>query len=286
MTLKWHDAPNSVLMYIILFVVLFISTSVGLEWPAYRSMIPEIPDEQVRGAIESTAVETLAEGDVHAPPVDAFQLAERLGMVVARDVVGASTRARFARLGGFTAHNQAAILLADDPRPERRQWAVAHEIGESLAELVFDKLGVDPREAPHAARENVANRLAGHLLLPSDWFVQDGLAVDWDLLELKRRYATAIYELVARRMLEMPVGVVITLADQGQIQWRLSNRFLRTPPLTAAERCAWQAAFTHGESARCEPGDLPDGIEDVRAWPIHEPEWRREIIRTVLADEW
>ena len=248
-------------------------------------MLPEIPEEQVRAAVEGVACEVLAEDDVAGPPIDALLLAERLGMVVARDGVG-DTRARFVRIGGAGVEGQAAILLADDPRPERQQWAVAHEIGESQAYRVFTELGVDPIEAPMAARESVANRLAGCLLLPRDWFLADGGAVDWDLLELKARYTTASHELIARRMLEMPPAVIITLVDQGKIQWRKSNRHFRAPPMTTPEVAAWKVAHEQGRAARCETAELPNGIEDVRAWPIHEPQWRREIIRTALTDEW
>lgn len=248
-------------------------------------MLPEIPEEQVRAAVEGVAREVLAEGDAFGPPVDALLLAERLGMVVARDGVS-DARARFVRLGSPGEVAQATILLADDPRPERRHWAVAHEIGESTAYRVFRELGVDPNEAPVAAREAVANRLAGCLLLPRDWFLSDGGAVDWDLLELKARYSTASHELIARRMLEMPPPVIITLVDQGKPQWRRSNRHFRAPPRTPPEVAAWKVAHEQSQAARCETTELPDGIEDVRAWPVHEPQWRREIVRTALSDEW
>jgi hypothetical protein len=78
--------------------------------------------------------------------------------------------------------------------------------------------------------------------------------------------------------------VIVTLFDQGQARWRCSNLAGRTPPLTTAERDARQAAHVLDESARCDVGELPDGIEDVRAWPIHEPPWQREIIRTQVAE--
>jgi hypothetical protein len=248
-------------------------------------MLPEIPEEQVRAALEGVARDVLAESEIYGPPVDAFLLAERLGMIVARDGVG-DTRARFVRIGGSGEGGQTAILLADDPRPERRHWAVAHEVGESQAYRVFSELGVDPHEAPPAAREAVANRLAGCLLLPRDWFAVDGNLVDWDLFELKSLYSSASHELIVRRMLEMPRPVIVTLVDQGKPQWRKSNRHFRSPPMTPPEQDAWRIAHDQGAAARYEQADLPEGIEDVRAWPIHEPDWRREIIRTALADEW
>jgi Zn-dependent peptidase ImmA (M78 family) len=248
-------------------------------------MLPEIPEEQVRTAVEGVALEVLAEGDIFAPPVDAALLAQRLGMVVARDGVS-DTRARFVRLGGAGVGGQATIYLADEPRPERRHWAIAHEIGESEAYRVFGELGVDPLEAPPAAREAVANRLAGCLLLPREWFLADGAVLDWDLYELKARYATASHEMVARRMLEMPPPVILTMFDQGKRVWRKSNRHFRTPPLTPPEVDAWKTAFEQAAPTRCESSELPEGIEDVRAWPVHEPQWRREFVRTALADEW
>jgi predicted transcriptional regulator len=247
-------------------------------------MLPEIPEEQVRAAVESVAREVLAEGEIFGPPVDATLLAGRLGMVVARD--GASeTRGRFARLGGSGDGGQATIFLADDLRPERRQWAVAHEIGESRAYRVFHKLEINPVDAPSAAREGVANRLAGCLLLPRDWFLSVGGLVEWDLFALKSRFATASHEMIARRMLEMPAPVIITLFDQGKRQWRKSNRHFRTPPMTPPEMNAWKSAHELAVAAQCETSELPEGIEDVRAWPVHETGWRREIIRTAVADD-
>jgi hypothetical protein len=261
-------------------------------------MLPEIPDEQVRHAFDGVAREILLAAGLAQPPVDAFHVAEQLGLIIARDQPAArglaQPRARFVRLGAGAKliqtnegddggpANQGAILLADDPRRERRQWAVAHEIGESRAYRVFAELGVDPRDAPVAAREEVANRLAGSLLLPRDWFLRDGVRTDWDLFDLKAIYATASHELIARRLLEMPPAVVVTLADQGRCVWRRSNRLFRAPPLTPAERAAWTAAHDGGQPVQCDPGELPDGVDDVRAWPIHEPGWRREIIRTEL----
>jgi hypothetical protein len=92
--------------------------------------------------------------------------------------------------------------------------------------------------------------------------------------------------MIARRMLEMPPPVILTLADQGKKVWRKSNCHLRTPPMTPPEIDAWKIAHERGEAARCDTRGLPEGIDDVRAWPVHEPDWRREIVRTALIEQW
>lgn len=247
-------------------------------------MLAEIPGEQLRAALERTAYDVLGAAEITAPPVDAFELASRLGMTVAREE-GAPQRARFVQFGGAAPHGRTAILLADDPRVERRHWAVAHEIGEAHAHRVFSDLGVDPLEAASGAREAIANHLASCLLLPHAWFAAEGEALDWDLARLKERFVTASHELIARRMLEMPPPVIITLFDQNKQQWRRSN-VGRAAPMVPAEADARRVAFELGEAVRCEPRELLQGVVDVRAWAIHEPEWKREIVRTELADAW
>lgn len=245
-------------------------------------MSPDLPAEQIRDALDRLAHNVLAEAGVADPPVDALLLAERLGMVVARDP-SAANRARFVRLGGIEV--QPAILLADEPRSERRHWALAHEIGECMAYRAFAEWGVDPADADAGARERVANQLAGRLLLPRDWFFAAGVAENWSLPKLKRRFATASHELIARRMLDMPAPIIVTLCDQGRLQWRKANAGRRPPPMTPPEVAAWQVAHRTQRPARCEPAELPESVVDVRVWPIHEPDWRREIIRTELATD-
>jgi Zn-dependent peptidase ImmA (M78 family) len=246
-------------------------------------MLAEIPVEQLRDALDRVVWELLAEAEAMAPPVDAFDVAARLGLVVARDG-GSATRARLVRLHGGLAAARPTILLADEPRAERRQFAVAHEIGEAYAHRVFAELRVDPCEAAGGTREAVANRLAGCLLMPRVWFAADGAACAWDLFELKTLYATASHEMIARRMLEMAPAIVVTLWDQGRRIWRRSNVLGRSTPLTAAESAARRAAHDCGLPVRCDALELPDGVDDVRAWPVHEPGWKREIVRTQVAE--
>ena len=247
-------------------------------------MLTEIPAEQFSATVAEVAREVLAEVEWRQPPVDTIEVAKRLNLVVARDST-MEVRARFVRLSELGKAGRGTILLADELRLERRQWAVAHEVGESMAYRVFAMLGVPLVDIPPAGRERVSNHLASCLLLPRNWLATDGEAVGWDLVELKRIYATASHELIARRMLEMAPPVMVTLFDQGALQWRRSNALRRPPDLTAAESSVWRAAFESGKATECEATELPDGINQIRCWPIHEPGWRREILRTELI-EW
>ena len=257
-------------------------------------MLTEIPAEQFATTVEAVAREVLAEVEWNRPPIDTLVIAERLGMVVARDTA-MEVRARFVRLNPTSGDprgrgeegraGRGTILLADDPRPERRQWAVAHEVGESLAHRVFVRLGVSLIDLPSSGRERVANHLASCLLLPRDWLAADGEAVGWDLLELKQIFSTASHELIARRMLEMMPPVIVTLFDQGALQWRRSNVAHRPPALTSAEASVWRSAFERSEATEYAESELPEGISHIRCWPVHEPGWRREILRTDLV-EW
>ncbi len=246
-------------------------------------MLTEIPVDQMQETINACAQELLAGTGIDRPPIDVMLVAERLKLVVARDDQ-AAVRARFVRVGLANRAGCGTILLSEDPRPERRQWAVAHEIGEYAAHRVFLELGIDPTDLVVGEREQMANHLANALLLPFDWFRADGFAVDWDLLELKRIYTTASHELIARRMLSMLPGVIISLFDQGKLVWRKSNVLRRSPPLVPAELSTWQVSHKQGEPAQYECQDLPEGLRDVRCWPVHEPEWKREILRTALED--
>ncbi|MEX2309782.1 MAG: ImmA/IrrE family metallo-endopeptidase [Pirellulales bacterium] len=248
-------------------------------------MLSEIPDDEFAAALDACAAEVLWEAGVTEPPVNALAVADGLGLVVARDFA-MPYRGRFIRLAECEGRGggQGTIVVGEADRPEREQWAVAHEIGESIAFRVFHRLGVAFDEALSTARERVANRLASCLLLPRRWFAVDGLELDWDLVALKDRYATASHELIARRMLEMRPPIVITVCDHGRVHWRRSNVTSRPPCILPEEKTVWRAARETDLPAE-ETLDLETGVSRVRCWPIHEPGWKREILRSEIA-EW
>lgn len=236
--------------------------------------------EAWREALDAEAERLLAQAGVEEPPIDMLRAATTLGFVVAVDE-RLTVRARHVQLAaGGEEEDGAAILLRPEPRMERRHWAVAHEIGEHHVHGVFTRLGIEADVVPPRIREQTVNSLANRLLLPSLWFTSDGMKRRWDLAALKRRYMTASYELIARRMLEMESPAIMTMIDQAEPKFRRSNFAGPVPPLMNVERTLWHAARTTGQiqqdrDRRCW----------VRVWPIHEGKWQREIIRTELTDD-
>lgn len=238
-------------------------------------MLAEIPPEELSDALDAAAAEVLTQAGVEQPPVDSLCVARALGTTVAVDE-RQQGRARYVRLQARRgASPRTTILLRPEPRLERRQWAVAHEIGEHVAHRVFSHLLVDSREIAPGTREKVANHLAGRLLLPTAWFGPDAESCQWDLIELKRRYRTASHELIARRMLDFPPPVIITIFDQGGLYLRRSNVPGEIPAPSSAEMECYRT--THD---RNRPYEASEGTQLVRSWPVHEEGWKREILRT------
>jgi predicted transcriptional regulator len=220
-------------------------------------------------AIDDYVARLLARAGIGRPPVDSIRLARRLEIEVLFDA-SQEPRGRQTRLAG-----RSAIFIRPDDRPERRQWAVAHELGETLAHELFHESGVDVAEMSPESREQGANLAASRLLLPSEWFRVDAERSGGDLLSLKRRYETASHELIAFRLLDLPQPAVITVFDQGRQTRRKGNGPFRVPPLDRTEEECWLEVRRFGrahESAR-------DGRR-IQGWPIHEPGWQREILRT------
>lgn len=241
-------------------------------------MLPEIPAEELTACLDRAAGRLLRKAGVRAPPVDALRIAAALGIETAIDG-GQQPRARYVELraarGGTP---RAAILLRPEPRSERRQWAVAHELGEREAADVFGRLSIDPRAAPPGAREWVANQMANRILLPTRWLARAGATFGWDLMALKDRFRTASHELILRRMLEFAPPVIVSIFDHGALSFRRGNRGGRMA-LTKIERECWHAAHSSGKTQ-----ERIVGMYSVRGWAVHEEGWKRELLRMEVAD--
>jgi hypothetical protein len=235
-------------------------------------------EKELTDVLDETVAAVLRRAGVKRPPINAVELARRLGYPVHWDD-RQSGRARVASIrGGPGRRPRPAIFLRREPRAERIHWAVAHEIGEQFTAEVCRRLHVDPAESAEG-REQIANSLATRLLLPGKWFSHDAVDLDYHVPQLKACYTTASHELVARRLLDLRTPVLIAIFDHGKLEFRRWNRPGRPPPLSQIEQQLWQRAHESGRAAGSA------GPPRIDAWPIHEPGWKREIIRLELPSD-
>ena len=218
--------------------------------------------------------ELLAAARITAPPVDVIALAQaHLGMIVCMDKRQLQ-RGRAQRAAGTR-----QIYLRPEPTEERHQWTVAHEIGEHLKPELLQRLGIQPHEAKAMAGESLANLFAYRLLVPTCWFVDDAPSLEFDLLALKQRYRTSSHEVLAWRMLDLPQPCIITIIDNEAIHRRRSNAWPTKRALTPVEKKCQRYVHVHGK-----PKSWAADSWTVQGWPVHTPEWKREILRSVMED--
>lgn len=232
----------------------------------------DVPREEVIAAIDQAVEELLRAAGILEPPVDAIRLAQQhLGMVVCLDR-GQQQRGRAQRAAG-----QKQIYLRPEPREERHQWTVAHEIGEHMKVNLLQRIGLPPNETPPMMGESLANLFAYHLLVPHCWFAADAPDLEYDVPALKQRYRTSSHEVIALRLLDLASPCVITIVDNDRIYrrrsnaWRVAARRMEPPEL----KCQRRVNQT-GESQVVQEGGWK-----VHGWPIHLPTWQREILRSV-----
>jgi Zn-dependent peptidase ImmA (M78 family) len=238
-------------------------------------MIEDLPRDEVVGTIDRAVEELLQAAGIDAPPVDAIALAQRhLGMVICLDR-RQPQRGRAQRAGG-----RKQIYLRPEPIEERHQWTVAHEIGEHLKVSLLQRLGVEPEQTRAMMGESLANLFAYRLLVPGCWFAADAPDLNYDVLELKQRYRTASHEVIAWRMLDLPEPCIITVVDNDHISrrrstaWRVRRQL--EPPEQECQR------YVHYYS---RPRVVREVGWTVQGWPVHQADWKREILRSVVEME-
>jgi Zn-dependent peptidase ImmA (M78 family) len=239
-------------------------------------MIENIPREEVAAAVDRMVTDLLRAAGVEQPPVDAIVLAQRhLGMVVCLDR-RQPQRGRAQRSAG-----RKQIFLRPEPREERHQWTVAHEIGEHLKASLLQRLGIEPGETKAMAGESLANLLAHRLLVPTCWFAADAPQLDYDVLELKKRYRTASHEVVALRMLDLPEPCIISIVDNDHLSRRRSNAWrIRSHELEPPEKQCQEYVHYYSRAHVVQESGWT-----VQGWPVHQVDWKREILRSVVDPE-
>jgi hypothetical protein len=228
--------------------------------------------DEVHEAVDRAVVDLLDAAGVTAPPVDAIALAQgHLGMVVCLDRTQPQ-RGRAQRVAG-----RKQIFLRPEPSEERHQWTVAHEIGEHLKADLLRRLGVEPEQTRALSGESLANLFADRLLVPTRWLAAEARDCGHDLFELKERFSTASHEVIAWRLLDLDEPCIITIVDNDHVHRRRSNAWRINRDLSAPERACQQ--LVHQES---RPHALRQDGWSVQGWPVHQVDWRREVLRSVI----
>jgi Zn-dependent peptidase ImmA (M78 family) len=238
-------------------------------------MTDDLPREEVTAVVDRVVRELLDTAGVTEPPVDAIKLAQgQLGMIVCLDR-RQEQRGRAQRAAG-----RRQIYLRPEPTEERHQWTVAHEIGEHLKTTLLERLHVEPGQTFAMSGESLANLFAHRLLVPTSWYAADAPAHRFDLQALKACYRTSSHEVLALRMLDLPDPCVITIIDNDRIHKRRTNGPRIRRELTPAEEKCRQYVNKHGKIQVVRA----DGWT-VQGWPVHQADWKREILRSVVEEE-
>ena len=128
--------------------------------------------------------------------------------------------------------------------------------------------------------ESLANLFADHLLVPTCWFAGDAPGCDFDLPQLKERYRTASHEVIALRCLDLPAPCVISIVDNDHVHRRRSNAWRVNRKLAPAEEeCQRYVSYYS------RPHTVRQGGWTVHGWPVHQTDWKREILRSVIDED-
>jgi hypothetical protein len=235
-------------------------------------MMEDLSREEVVAVVDRAVEDLLGAAGLEGPPVDAIALAQRhLGMQVCLDR-RQPQRGRAQRSAG-----RRQIFLRPEPTEERHQWTVAHEIGEHCKASLLPRLGIEPGQARAMAGESLANLFAYRLLVPTCWFAADAPGCNYDVLDLKQLYRTASHEVIAWRFLDLPAPCIVTVVDNDHLHRRRSNawpvRRHLEPPEQQCQR------YVHYYS---RPRVVREAGWTVQGWPVHQADWKREILRSVV----
>jgi hypothetical protein len=230
-------------------------------------MREDLSRDEVVAVIDCMLEELLEQAGLPEPPVDAMALAQRhLGLTISLD-------RRPPQRGRVRRQTE----LRPEPTVERQQWTAAHAIGEHLKPALLQRLGIEPPQTRALLGESLTNLFATHLLVPGSWFAAHAPAADYDVLQLKERYRTASHEAIALRLLDLPEPCIITVLDNEHIHRRRSNAWRVRRELSPAERTC-QRYVNHYS----RPKVVRQDGWTVQGWPVHQTDWKREILRSVV----
>ncbi len=176
------------------------------------------------------------------------------------------------------------LVVRSELRAERRNFLIAHEVAHVYWAQEEHHQG-DPTLGERL--EYFCNKFASLLLIPHQWFREDAIACDYDLLRLKDIYSTASNELIARRLASLRPFIVTIYDDDGRGNKRVTDKFTandrRPKSLRSAEKMLVDKISSRGEVV-VEGGTIRDRGQFIpvrlKGYPIFEGDWKRIILFT------
>lgn len=235
----------------------------------------DFTSEDLFDAVDRAVNELLDRCGVVEPPVDALDmLRSAFGFRIDFD------EPHDARQYGDRPRRRAGpneLILHPDSTEESRQTLAGRAVAKKLIPAILTRLGVVPGTENKSAQQTLVGLVTSRLLLPSRWFVGDAHRAGFDLIELKERYPTVGWEMLAWRMLDADdEPSVIAIVDDDAVTARRGNRFPATRKLTAAEEeCIEKIRETE------EPAKVRREEWTAMGWPTQGVPFRRIIVRSV-----
>jgi len=232
--------------------------------------------EDLFDAIDRIVRDLLEREGIEEPPVDAVALAQHafhLTVTEAEEEGEPQYGDRPPR------RRSKEIVLRMEQSEAGRNAVCARACAKELLPTLLTKLGVAPGTENRSAQTSLIATVVPRLLLPSKWFEKDARRAGFDLFEIKERYSTATYEMIALRLLDLDEPIVIAIVDDGAVATRRGNRSQAGRTLTPAESGCIEKVV-----AAREPQTLRRDGWTARGWPIPGGPFNRIILRSVPDD--
>jgi hypothetical protein len=223
-----------------------------------------MPDdfEGVSELLDKLVEKLLAECGIDRPPVEPKKIADALGLVYDETELEGRRGQSYRRFG------RQHVEIHRKDRPERKNFALAHEI----MELELKKVLEDPRES-----HRWANLGASFLLMPTPWVRDHCLRTGFDLVKLRKVFTTASWEVIALRTLNFSESIITIVDDDRVTRRKSSYPFYVSKKLSDEEK---HVVLDVLQTKKVQKQHFPSC--EVTAYPVFEKERKRVILRTVL----
>jgi predicted transcriptional regulator len=237
----------------------------------------DFSQEDLFDAIDRLVAALLDRAGVVEPPVNALRIAEdHLGIPVEFAEPEEDERGR---PRPRARRPTAGIVLAPYMSDEQQQSAAAHGTARALLPDLLRKLEIAPGSESKQASAHFRGLLVARLLVPTRMFRTALRACKCDVPALHEVFATAAFETVALRLLDLDQPCVLAIVDDGVVAVRRGNTSAETKKLTAAEQQCHDRVMEQELPHRVRLGGWT-----VHGWPVPNRPFRRVVLRAVPDD--